>query len=95
MWTGKIMFPQDVFIQATIWNDDPATIANAITIRPNGQRMFAVIIFVTVGYRVVGDETVHITHQIYEDLNVPIGRMVEEGRSENLMPAPFLTGEAD
>jgi len=92
---GHTIFPQDTLIQTELFADAKETIIKSISIRPDGQRNFGLMLFVTVSYKIVGDEGRHITHHVHDLLNVPVGSMVPHGQSIGLPAHPFLAGEID
>lgn len=93
---GDMLFPNDSFIQKIQWADSRDEIGEEIQIRHSGERKVgALIVFVGVGYRVVGDSSPHITYQPYATLNVRIGTFVAEGRAIDMPRMPFIAGEAD
>jgi hypothetical protein len=92
---GKLLFPQDTLIQGDRWADGIDKIGGAITTRPNGERKVAFTIFIGVSYRVMGDDSVHITYRPYSALNVLIGTEIPEGATVDLQEMPFLAGDAD
>lgn len=92
---GTLLFPQETFMQGDTWADGEDKIGTAMKARPNGEIKVGFTIFVGISYRVMGDESVHITYQPYSALNVPVGTEIPQGKTIALQPMPFLAGEAN
>jgi hypothetical protein len=90
---GQILFPNDTIVLRQAWEEDRSKIKDAVSLRPTGEKRFGFTIFIGVAYRIVGDETVHITYHPYSMLNVRIGTKVGPQTSINLPHEPFLPGE--
>lgn len=92
---GSILFPDDTFVLRQTWGDGLDRMKNAITARPSGERKLGFTIFVGVSYRIMGDDSVHITYHPHSLLNVPVGAAIAEDKPLDLPPMPYLAGEAD
>jgi hypothetical protein len=90
---GQILFPNDNITHRLQWVEGPEKFKGAITSRPDGTRRFGMSIFMGVGYRIVGDEQVHITYFPHSILNVPIGTVLSADAI--LTREHFIVGEAD
>lgn len=93
---GSTLFPNDKNARGSLsFVDGPDKFLGAMRNSPDGSRKFNVEIFITVSYRVDGDNTPHITQYIYSLLNIPIPTTIPEGRQIELKPMPFLAAVID
>jgi hypothetical protein len=90
-----LIFPKSSLIQGETWTNGVEKIQASISERPSGEKMIEFIIFIGVSYRIVGDETAHVTYRAHGMLNVPIGFAVPSEGLVDLPSMPFLPGEAD
>jgi hypothetical protein len=88
---GHNIFPNDVAEYGPRWGHGPDEFASHIHIL-TGVRQMMTSFVVAVGYKIVGDSTVHYTHRTYV-INLPVGIEVKEGTQCVLETMPFLAGD--
>ena len=54
--------------------------------------LVAVVVFIGIAYKIIGDTGIHVTCQAYADFNLPLGAIAEQ---EKLLQVRFLTAVID
>ena len=91
-----VLFPNDTYVHKLTWGVPKEKFEKDIRTHPeSGERQIGITIFVGVGYRIVGDDAVHITYRSYVMLNIPVGFTVPDGTSVELQRMPFIAGKVD
>jgi hypothetical protein len=89
---GGALFPQDTYTDRThtgIYHD---VIKSAITVRPDGDKMINLVLFVAVRYTVMGSPNMGLTYHPYDMRNIKVGLTVQEGTFIPLSPTTILPG---
>jgi hypothetical protein len=93
---GEIVFPNVTHTQRErTWQNREAVEKFIRTNAATGARQLDTIILVGVSYRVIGDDSRHLTYQAYNLINIPIGYVFPPGPGVELPPMPFKSGEVD
>jgi hypothetical protein len=92
---GPVIFPGDTSTLRLVWAVEKNKMTDGITVH-NGVKSLALTVFAGTGYKIMADDTPHVTCGIYERLNIRIddgGTSIDQPTI--IMNNPFMPGEVD
>lgn len=94
---GPIIFPNDAAsIPRLMWFIDGEDVKRALrTQGTDGQKFLDFALFAATSYKIVGDDSPHLTFIPCDWLNIPVGLELGQGEVIDLGPAPFGQSIAD
>lgn len=93
---GPGLFPDEPFVVKEMsWMEWGAVQAAIQTNPVSGERYINTVLFVGVGYMVVGDERPHVTYRPYGLLSLPLGTTVPEDQRLEVRQMQFQAGITD
>jgi hypothetical protein len=92
---GDTIFPNKLGGGTLLFDDHPEKFSKAIRTPAPEVRTVGFDIFITISYRIDGDEAVHVTQYVFSALNVPVPMEISASQVMHLQPMPFLSAVID
>jgi hypothetical protein len=89
---GAVLFPQDTHTDRTHTGMYHDLIKSAITVRPDGDKMINLVLFVAVRYTILGSPSVGLTYHPYDMRNIKVGLTIQQDSFIPLSRTGILPG---